>query len=221
MQFPNNDWAQALKNTLNSTRYQALENAVNLRLMTEQIVPDEDKIFKAFELTPFHNVKVVILGQDPYPNPSDAMGLSFSIPEGTKLPKSLVNIFKELHTDLGQPLRTSGDLTDWAQQGVLLLNTALTNTAGERDAHKKLGWQDAFTIPVIKTLNEQTRPIVFILWGKPAQSYAKYITNESHLVLESPHPSPLGAYRGFWDSKPFSKANQYLEDTDQVPINWG
>ena len=222
MQFPTNTtWANALKGVIESNTYRDLETAVTERQAQEQVVPDNDKIFNAFELTDFDEVKVVILGQDPYPNPQDAMGLAFSIPTNKALPKSLVNIFKELHTDLNRPLRTSGDLTDWANQGVLLLNTVLTNTAGERDAHKKLGWQKSFTIPVIKELNNQSRPLVFILWGKPAQSYAKYITNKQHLILESPHPSPLGAYRGFWDSKPFSKTNQYLEQTGQSPINWG
>lgn len=222
MQFPTNTtWANALKGVLESTSYKTLRNTVALCQKNEQVVPDNDNIFKAFELTDFDDVKVVILGQDPYPSPEDAMGLAFSIPYDNKLPKSLINIFKELHTDLKMPLRTSGDLTDWAQQGVLLLNTSLTNIAGERDAHKKLGWQKSFTIPVIKELNNQSRPLVFILWGKPAQSYAKYITNPQHLILESPHPSPLGAYRGFWDSKPFSKTNQYLEQTGQSPINWG
>ena len=222
MQFPNiKNWTNVLKSTLESDAYRNLETAVTERQAQEQVVPDNDKIFNAFELTDFDEVKVVILGQDPYPNPHDAMGLAFSIPTDKALPKSLVNIFKELHTDLNRPLRTAGDLTDWANQGVLLLNTVLTNTAGERDAHKKLGWQKAFTIPVIKALNDHVSPIVFILWGKPAQSYAKYITNTKHLILESPHPSPLGAYRGFWDSKPFSKTNQYLEQTGQSPINWG
>lgn len=222
MQFPTNTtWASALKDVLKSTSYKTLINTVALCQKTEQVVPDNDNIFKAFELTDLNDVKVVILGQDPYPSPEDAMGLAFSIPSDNKLPKSLINIFKELHTDLKMPLRTSGDLTDWAQQGVLLLNTSLTNIAGERDAHKKLGWQKSFTIPVIKELNNQSRPLVFILWGKPAQSYGKYITNTQHLILESPHPSPLGAYRGFWESKPFSKTNQYLEQTGQSPINWG
>lgn len=222
MQFPTNTtWANALKGVLESASYKTLRNSVALCQKNEQVIPDNDNIFKAFELTDLNDVKVVILGQDPYPSPEDAMGLAFSIPYDNKLPKSLINIFKELHTDLNMPLRTSGDLTDWAQQGVLLLNTSLTNIAGERDAHKKLGWQKSFTIPVIKELNNQSRPLVFILWGKPAQSYAKYITNPQHLILESPHPSPLGAYRGFWDSKPFSKTNQYLEQTGQSPINWG
>lgn len=222
MQFPTNTtWANALKDILENPSYKTLKNTVTQCQKEELVVPDNNNIFKAFELTDLNNVKVVILGQDPYPNPKDAMGLAFSIPSDNKLPKSLINIFKELHTDLKTPLRTSGDLTDWAQQGVLLLNTALTNIAGERDAHKKIGWQKSFTIPVIKELNNQARPLVFILWGNPAQKYAKYITNNNHLILESSHPSPLGAYRGFWGSKPFSKTNQYLEDTGQTPIDWG
>lgn len=220
MQFPKNSWSEVLKETLTSSKTKALFEYIDTLYNQIQVVPTKDKVFKAFELTPFNEVKVVILGQDPYPNAQDAMGLAFSIPNTQKLPKSLVNIFKELQNDLKQPLRTTGDLTDWATQGVLLLNTALTNIAGERDAHKKIGWNETFSTPVIKALNARNQPTVFILWGKSAQVYANYITSPQHLVLSAPHPSPLGAYRGFWDSKPFSKTNDFLIKTGQQPIKW-
>lgn len=220
MQFPKNNWATILKPELNSKSCQDLFQTVEDLYQTQHIVPSKSNVFKAFELTDFDKVKVVILAQDPYPNPKDAMGLAFSIPSSQPLPKSLVNIFKELNTDLHQPLKTSGDLTSWATQGVLLLNTILTTVATKRDAHKKLGWQENLTIPAIKALNSRKEPIVFILWGNPAQSYAKYITDPKHLILEASHPSPLGVYRSFWDSKPFSKTNNFLESINKPPIKW-
>ena len=171
------------------------------------------------ELTPFDNVKVVILGQDPYHGDNQAHGLSFSVQKGIALPPSLLNIYKELESDLGIPVAKSGDLTAWAKQGVLLLNTVLTVRAHEANSHRGQGWE-TFTDAVITSLNQSDHPIVFVLWGKPAQSKGKLITNPNHLILKAPHPSPLSSYRGFFGSKPFSQINEFLEKTDQTPIDW-
>ena len=167
-----------------------------------KVFPAAENVFKALELTPFDNVKVVILGQDPYHGDNQAHGLSFSVQKGIALPPSLLNIYKELESDLGIPVAKSGDLTAWAKQGVLLLNTVLTVRAHEANSHRS------------------DHPIAFVLWGKPAQSKEKLITNPSHLILKSPHPSPLSSYRGFFGSKPFSQINAFLEKTGQEPIDW-
>lgn len=212
-------WQQCLSSHLPDTHDRFITTIDNL-YATSDIVPTMSDVYTAYELTAPNQVRVVILGQDPYPNESDAMGLAFSIPNNTPLPKSLINIFKELQDDLGGTLRTSGDLTDWAQQGVLLLNTALTNEAGERDAHKKLGWDKNLIIPTIEYLVSTNQPIVYILWGKSAEKYQKYLVNTNQMTIISPHPSPLGAYRGFWKSKPFSKSNAYLVQNNEQPIIW-
>ena len=219
MKLPNNDWKQILEQQAPDT-LPTLLDVVDDKYEHEHIVPDKERVFKAYNLTNYSDTKVVILGQDPYPSADDAMGLAFSIPKKDVLPKSLINIFKELSSDTNTPLRTNGDLTDWATQGVLLLNTALTNVAGDRDAHKKLGWNENVIIPTIKALNDKETPVVFILWGNPARAYADMITNPQHHIIESPHPSPLGAYRGFWDSKPFSRTNKYLSQSGQTQIKW-
>ena len=184
-----------------------------------KVFPAAENVFKALELTPFDNVKVVILGQDPYHGDNQAHGLSFSVQKGIALPPSLLNIYKELESDLGIPVAKSGDLTPWAKQGVLLLNTVLTVRAHEANSHRGQGWE-TFTDAVISSLNQASHPIVFILWGRPAQEKEKLITNPKHVVLKSVHPSPLSAYRGFFGSKPFSKANAFLEATGQTPIDW-
>lgn len=184
-----------------------------------QVFPKAENVFKALELTPFDQVKVVILGQDPYHGDNQAHGLSFSVQKGIALPPSLLNIYKELESDLGIPVAHSGDLTAWAKQGVLLLNTVLTVRAHEANSHRGQGWE-IFTDAVISSLNQASHPIVFILWGRPAQEKEKLITNPKHVVLKSVHPSPLSAYRGFFGSKPFSKANAFLEATGQTPIDW-
>ena len=184
-----------------------------------KVFPAAENVFKALELTPFDNVKVVILGQDPYHGDNQAHGLSFSVQKGIALPPSLLNIYKELESDLGIPVAKSGDLTPWAKQGVLLLNTVLTVRAHEANSHRGQGWE-TFTDAVISSLNQASHPIVFILWGRPAQEKEKLITNPKHVVLKSVHPSPLSAYRGFFGSKPFSKANAFLEETGQTPIDW-
>jgi uracil-DNA glycosylase len=183
------------------------------------IYPEGKNIFNALNTTPLSKVKVVILGQDPYHGPGQAHGLCFSVQRGVPPPPSLQNIFKELKADLGFEPPSSGELTKWAEQGVLLLNTCLTVENGKPLSHQSRGWE-SFTDRVIQILNEQERPLVFFLWGSPAQRKEILITNPKHLILKSPHPSPLSAHRGFLGCKAFSKANQYLTETGQEPIDW-
>jgi len=183
------------------------------------IFPHGSNIFNAFNSTPFENVKVVILGQDPYHGEGQAHGLSFSVQHGTKLPPSLQNIFKELVSDIGCDYPKSGDLSHWAREGVLLLNTLLTVRSGEPFSHKERGWE-RFTDQVIRTLSAQREHIVFILWGSPAQKKASLIDGAKHLILKAPHPSPLSSYRGFFGSKPFSQTNEYLTSMKIAPIEW-
>jgi uracil-DNA glycosylase len=186
---------------------------------TKLILPTEDDVFNAFKCTPWDRVKVVILGQDPYPNSEHAHGLAFSVPqESTSLPMSLRNILKELKEDLGID-HPSGNLVGWAQQGVLLLNTVLTVEAGNSDSHRKLGWRILIE-EVLQRLNEEKEHLVFLLWGLPAQKFGKKIDTDRHLVLKSVHPSPLSAYRGFFGSKPFSQTNAYLTAHGIEPIDW-
>lgn len=183
------------------------------------IYPKADRYFEAFNLTAFDDVKVVILGQDPYHNPGQAHGLCFSVPPGIAPPPSLVNIYKELHDDMGIDIPHHGYLRSWAEQGVLLLNSTLTVEDGEAGSHQNQGWE-TFTDAVIDRLNRQKAEVVFILWGAYAQKKGHVIDRDKHLVLKSPHPSPLSAYRGFFGSKPFSQTNAYLEHQGKVPINW-
>lgn len=206
--------------------WQEIESFSNLKLILDEISALKSSgkiiypvdIFAAFNKTPLDKVRVVILGQDPYHNPNEANGLAFSVNEGIKFPPSLRNIFKELENDLGL-VRTNSDLSDWAEQGVLLLNTALTVEKNSPNSHKDL-WKD-FTDNVIKLLNDQENPIIFVLWGSNAQSKKCFITNPIHYIIESVHPSPLSAYRGFFGSKPFSKINDVLIENNQEPIKWG
>lgn len=183
------------------------------------IFPKGSDIFKAFELTPFDDVKVVILGQDPYHGPNQAHGLCFSVPSGVPKPPSLVNIFKELESDLGIKPPKQGCLESWAKQGILLLNSVLTVESGKAASHQGRGWE-RFTDQVISKLNAKPEPLVFVLWGSYAQQKGKVIDRHRHLVIESPHPSPLSAHRGFLGSKPFSKINAFLTQHDLKPINW-
>lgn len=183
------------------------------------ILPPLDERFKAFELTPFEQVNVVILGQDPYHNEGQAHGLSFSVPDGVKAPPSLKNIYQELHADLGITPSNSGNLTHWAQQGVLLLNSVLTVEKNTPGAHSKSGWSD-FTDGIIDTLNAQKQNVVFLLWGAHAQQKSALIDTDKHLVLTAAHPSPFSAHKGFFGCKHFSKANDYLKMHNQQPINW-
>lgn len=185
----------------------------------KEIYPPGPLIFNAFNHTPFDQVRVVIIGQDPYHGPGQAMGLSFSVPEGVKVPPSLVNIYKEINADLGIQMSGTGDLTPWADQGVLLLNAMLTVEASKAGSHQKKGWEE-FTDAAIKALNEQRTGLVFVLWGSYAQKKGAVIDQNKHLVLKSVHPSPLSAHRGFFGQRQFSTINQYLVNQGQAPINW-
>ncbi len=189
------------------------------KALKNTIYPKGSLIFNAFDQTPFDKVSVVILGQDPYHNPGQAMGLSFSVPDGVKPPPSLVNIYKELNKDIGMPIPTTGNLTKWAQQGVLLLNAALTVRANEPASHSKIGWME-FTDEVIKIISNQKKEVVFILWGNFAQQKQILIDATKHKILKAAHPSPLSAHNGFFGCKHFSSANQYLTEKKRNPIDW-
>lgn len=215
----NGDWYEALKEEFKKPYYRKLFDTVNQEYRTHQIFPPAQDIFNAFHLTPLKDVKVVILGQDPYHNVGQAHGLCFSVQKGVKIPPSLVNIYQELHDDLGCTIPHHGCLTKWAQQGVLMLNTVLTVRAHQANSHHGIGWEE-FTDAAIMALNGQDRPIVFILWGSPAQRKAQMLTNPNHLILKAPHPSPLSAYRGFFGSRPFSQTNQFLEAHGVAPVDW-
>ena len=212
-------WNEILSEEMKKDYYQELLAFVQKRREEVSVFPEEKNVFRALELTPFESVKVVILGQDPYHGFGQAHGLSFSVQKGTPLPPSLKNIYKELQEDLGGELPTEGDLSHWAKQGVLLLNTVLTVEEGNAHSHKGMGWE-RLTNRLIESLNELNHPVIFILWGKPAQEKEKLITNPSHVILKAPHPSPLSAYRGFFGSKPFSRVNDILIQQGQTPICW-
>lgn len=214
-----NSWDKELEVIWNSKGFNIFYNQIMELYKNKTIFPEKDNIFNAFKLTSYEDVKVVIVGQDPYHGVGEAHGLSFSVQKGVKLPPSLQNIYKELHDDLGIPPRKDGDLTNWAKQGVLLLNSVLTVEKDLAASHKGLGWE-LFTDYVIKKLNTNNNPIVFILWGNFARSKKKYLNNPNHLIIESAHPSPLSAYNGFFGSKPFSKANEFLIKNKKEPINW-
>lgn len=215
----NNDWLEALRGEFKKPYYKSLFERVKSEYSSRQIFPPADDIFNAFHLTPLSQVKVVILGQDPYHNVGQAHGLCFSVRKGVDVPPSLVNIYKELHDDLGCEIPNHGCLTKWAKQGVLMLNTVLTVRAHEANSHRGIGWEE-FTDAAIGALNSQDRPIVFILWGSPAQKKARMLNNPNHLILKAPHPSPLSAYRGFFGSKHFSQANDFLKEHGLEPIDW-
>ena len=212
-------WNEILAEEMKKDYYQELQTFVQKRRQEVRVFPEENNVFNALELTPFESVKVVILGQDPYHGFGQAHGLSFSVQKGTPLPPSLKNIYKELQEDIGGELPTEGDLSYWAKQGVLLLNTVLTVEEGNANSHKGMGWE-RLTNRLIESLNELKHPVIFILWGKPAQDKEKLITNPNHVLLKAPHPSPLSAYRGFFGSKPFSKVNDILIQHGQTPIRW-
>lgn len=215
----NNDWLEALQGEFKKPYYKQLFQTVNNEYRTRRIYPPADDIFNAFHLTPLKEVKVVILGQDPYHGDGQAHGLCFSVKPDVDIPPSLVNIYQELHDDLGCTIPNHGCLTKWAKQGVLLLNTVLTVRAHQANSHKGIGWEE-FTDAAIRKLNEQDRPIVFMLWGRPAQAKKSMLHNPKHLILEAPHPSPLSAYRGFFGSRPFSQANRFLEAQGVEPVDW-
>lgn len=214
-----NDWQELLSPEFEKDYYKHLKQFLIQEYQTKTIYPSKDDLYNAFRLTAYKDVKVVILGQDPYHGPGQAHGLCFSVQKGVKTPPSLVNIYKELARDLGFQIPNHGDLTAWAKQGVLLLNTVLTVRAGEANSHRKMGWE-TFTDQVISLLNLREEPIIFMLWGNPAQTKIKLITNPHHLILKSTHPSPLSAHRGFLGCGHFSQANAFLESRGLQAIDW-
>lgn len=218
-QLIHNEWQEVLKDEFEAPYYEKLRQFLKKEYQEQVIFPEMNHIWEAFEWTPYDKVKVVILGQDPYHGPNQAHGLSFSVQPTIKTPPSLVNIYKELQSDLGIPPVNHGYLKAWAEQGVLLLNTVLTVRNGQANSHRGQGWE-TLTDAVIKKLNDRATPIVFILWGKPSISKLKLIDTTRHAVITAPHPSPLSAYRGFFGSKPFSKTNEALIKFGETPINW-
>ncbi len=214
-----NDWSQALESEFKQSYYSQLYQFIKQEYSTTTIYPNAEDIFNAFHFTPLSQVKVVILGQDPYHNEGQAHGLCFSVKPNVDIPPSLVNIYQELKTDLGCYIPDNGYLEKWAKQGVLLLNTVMTVRAHQANSHQGKGWE-RFTDAVIQAVNAQDRPVVFLLWGKPAQTKKSMLTNPKHLILEAPHPSPLSAYRGFFGSRHFSQTNEFLSKQSIEPIDW-
>lgn len=215
-----NDWLDVIGNEFEKPYYLQLRQFLIKEYKTRRIYPAADDIFNAFHFTPLENVKVLLIGQDPYHNENQAIGTSFAVPPSQKeIPPSLVNIYQELHEDLGCRIPNNGYLKKWADQGVLLLNTVLTVRAHQANSHQGQGWEQ-FTDAVISAVNGQDRPVVYFLWGRPAQSKKKMLTNPKHLILEAPHPSPLSAYRGFFGCRHFSKANEFLSTNGIEPVDW-
>lgn len=220
MAMIDNDWLPCIKQEFAKPYYKELYTFVKHEYDTRIIYPPAEDIFNAFHFTPLSKVKIMILGQDPYHNENQAHGLSFSVlPTQKDIPPSLVNIYQELHDDLGCYIPNNGYLKKWADQGVLLLNTVLTVRAHQANSHQGKGWEQ-FTDAVIEAVNAQDRPIVYLLWGRPAQSKIPMLTNSKHLILKAPHPSPLSAYRGFFGCRHFSQANAFLEKNGIEPIDW-
>lgn len=216
-----NDWDDILAEEMEKTYYRALEEFLDEEYASHTVFPPRDEIFTAFRYTPYDDVKVLLLGQDPYHEVGQAHGMAFSVQTGIKQPPSLVNIFKEIDSDLGitPPPTDNGCLTPWAESGVLLLNTVLTVREHEANSHRGKGWEQ-LTDAVISKLNEREKPLVFILWGSNAKSKLPLITNKNHLVIAGVHPSPLSAYRGFFGGKYFSRANEFLERHGTPAVNW-
>ena len=214
-----NDWDKYLKSEYDKEYFINLKHFISNEYKTKIVYPKMSEIFNAFEKTPFENVKVVILGHDPYHGEKEAEGLSFSVKVGIQKPPSLINIFSELKDDLGIDPPNHGSLVSWAEQGVLLLNSTLTVLKDTPKSHSNKGWE-IFTDEVIRIINNKNTPVVFILWGSDARSKKYLITNKKHLIIESAHPSPLSAYRGFFGSKPFSKTNNFLISNNIKPIDW-
>jgi uracil-DNA glycosylase len=213
-------WQEHLKEEFEKPYFKELAAFVKKEYASEAVYPPPKFIFRAFDLTPFDKVKVVILGQDPYINKGEAMGLSFSVPDGTRLPPSLQNIYKEIESEFGQKMvHTGGDLTRWAEQGVLLLNASLTVRAHISNSHQGKGWEE-FTDAAVRALSQEREHLVFMLWGNYAKQKGAHINREKHLVLESAHPSPFSAHNGFFGNDHFIKANQYLEAHHEQPIDW-
>lgn len=214
-----NDWEELLGPEMEKDYYQKLRQFLIHEYRSRPIYPGAYDIFNALHYTAYRDVKVLILGQDPYHGPNQAHGLAFSVQPGVRIPPSLRNMYKELHDDLGCYIPNNGYLKKWADEGVLLLNTSLTVRAGEANSHRNIGWE-IFTDHIVKLLNERESPVVFILWGNNAKSKERYITNRQHNIIKSVHPSPLSASRGFFGSKPFSKTNEFLKSIGKEPIDW-
>lgn len=215
----NNDWDIHLSQEFQKEYFIDLEQFLLSERQNHTVYPQPDDVYNALKYSPYQDTNVVILGQDPYPNPNEAHGLSFSVQPGIKLPRSLNNIFKELKSDIGCEIPQDGTLTHWAEQGVLLLNTVLTVRAKARDSHKGKGWE-IFTDKIIELLNQKETPVVFILWGNNAQKKKDLIDTNKHLIIESSHPSPLSARHSFFGSKPFSRTNQFLKENGLKEIDW-
>ena len=213
------EWDEILDSEFNSAYYKQLREFLKVEYSSKTIYPDMYNIFNSMKRTPFSNVKVGLLGQDPYHEEGQAMGLSFSVPKGIKTPPSLVNIFKEIKAELEIPVRDDGDLSGWADQGVLLLNTVLTVRAHSANSHKGKGWEQ-FTDSIIKTISDKKEGVVFLLWGSNARSKKPLINANKHLILECAHPSPLSAYNGFFGCGHFTKCNEYLTKQGKTPIDW-
>lgn len=214
-----NDWDEVLQQEMEAEYFDKIRYALAAEYKTQTVYPPKEDLFSALKLTPYHRVKAVIIGQDPYHGAGQAHGLSFSVRPGVRVPPSLKNIYKELQADLGVPVPKHGSLIHWAEQGVLLLNAVLTVRESQPNSHQALGWQ-TFTDAVIRELNERNEPMVYMLWGSHAQKKGAFINRDKHLVLESTHPSPLAAHRGFLGSRPFSKANEFLISKGIKPIDW-
>ncbi|WP_338111359.1 uracil-DNA glycosylase [Staphylococcus intermedius] len=212
------DWSTIFHEIKEKHDFKAMHDFLEKEYTTQIVYPERKNIYQAFDLTPFENVKVVILGQDPYHGPNQAHGLAFSVQPGAKFPPSLRNMYQELANDIGCQ-RTSPHLQDWAKEGVLLLNTVLTVRQGQAHSHKDIGWE-TFTNEIIRAISDNKTGVVFVLWGRPAQQKERLIDTSRHYVIKSPHPSPLSAHRGFFGSKPYSKTNAYLEEQGLAPIHW-
>ncbi len=219
MAILHNDWAPILEGEFQKPYYFRLRQFLIEEYRTQAVYPDQYDIYAALHLTPYSDTKVVILGQDPYHGPGQAHGLSFSVKPGVSAPPSLQNIFKELHADVGSSIPNHGHLVHWAKQGVLLLNNVLTVRSNTPNSHKDKGWE-VFTDQVISVLNRREQPVVFILWGSQAQKKRHLISADRHLMIESPHPSPLSAHRGFFGSRPFSRTNRFLQTIGSEEIDW-
>lgn len=214
-----NDWQQILEGEMEKPYYRDLRRLLIDEYRNYTVYPDMYHIFNALQVTSYEDVKVVILGQDPYHGPGQAHGMAFSVRPGVPIPPSLRNIYKELEADLGIPPADTGYLLSWAKEGVLLLNTTLTVRRSSPMSHSKIGWE-FFTDAIIREIDKKPEPVVFLLWGAHARSKKRLLTNKDHLVLESPHPSPFSANRGFFGSRPFSKTNRFLEEHGETPIDW-
>lgn len=218
-QILSNDWQEVVGEEFDKPYYKVLRTFLKEEYENKTIYPPKDKIWTAFETTPFHEVKVVILGQDPYHGPNQAHGLSFSVQPGVTKPPSVRNMFKELNEDIGCEIPEDGTLTKWAEQGVMMLNTVLTVQKGKAHSHKGKGWEQ-FTDEVIRKLSERDKPVIFVLWGKAAQAKKELIDLDKNDVIESPHPSPFSAKRGFFGSRPYSKVNELLKEHGEEPIDF-